>query len=90
MPQHAPFPRFGIFHVFFFLFVLVFLASKKSSGLFADSLGDLVLVKAVLGLELLDESDVALLGLLGGDALVDNLLPGTLLGLALYSKESLV
>lgn len=52
-------------------------------SLVANSLGDLVLVKAVLGLELLDKGDVALLGGLGGDALVDNLLPGALLGLAL-------
>lgn len=67
----------------------VFISSPSSrldlsaQRLFANSGRDLVLVKAVLGLELLDESDVALLGGLGRDALVDDLLPSVLLGLAL-------
>ena len=55
----------------------------RAQRLFANRCGNLVLVKAVLGLELLDESDVALLGGVGRDALVDDLLPGVLLGLAL-------
>jgi hypothetical protein len=49
----------------------------------ADGLGDLVGVEAVRLLELVDEVDVLGLGLLGGGALVDLLLPGVLLGLAL-------
>ena len=49
----------------------------------ADSLGLLVLVVAVLGLHLLDELDVLLLGLLGGEVVVNNLLPCVLLRLAL-------
>lgn len=52
----------------------------------ADSLGLLVLVVAVRLLQLLDESDVPLLGLLGSDALVDELLPRGLLRLALFSR----
>ena len=52
----------------------------------ADSLGFLVLIVAVLGLHLLDERDVLLLGLLGGDILVNNLLPCVLLRLALYGE----
>lgn len=54
-----------------------------SSRLVADGLWLLVLVVSVLGLELLDERDVLLLGLLLGDVLVDLLLPGVLLCLAL-------
>jgi hypothetical protein len=50
----------------------------------ADGLGLLVLVVAVLGLQGLDEGDVLLLGLGGSQALVDELLPGGLLGLALF------
>lgn len=49
----------------------------------ADGLGDLVGVEAVGLLELVDEVDVLGLGLLGGGAVVDLLLPGVLLGLAL-------
>ncbi len=41
-------------------------------------------VEAVDALELLNQGNIALLGILGGDALVDQLLPGALLGLALY------
>lgn len=50
----------------------------------ANRLGDLVCVVAVFALELLDQRNVLLLGLLGSDALVDDLLPCVLLGLALY------
>lgn len=50
----------------------------------ADGLGFLVGVVAVRLLELVDESDVLLLGLLDGLALVDDLLPRVVLGLALY------
>lgn len=50
----------------------------------ADGLGHLVLVVAERLLELLDQGDVPRLGLLGGDALVDDLLPCVLLGLALF------
>jgi hypothetical protein len=49
----------------------------------AELLGLLVGVKAVRLLQALDLGDVALLGRLGRDALVDNLLPRALLGLAL-------
>lgn len=49
----------------------------------ADGLGHLVGVVAVCCLGLLDGGHVALLGCLGRDALVDDLLPGALLGLAL-------
>ncbi len=52
----------------------------------ADSLGLLVLVVAVLGLHLLDELDVLLLGLLGGEVVVNNLLPCVLLRLALSGE----
>ena len=47
----------------------------------------LVGVVAPLGLELLDEGDVLLLGLLRGGALVDDLLPSVLLGLALIVER---
>lgn len=63
------------------LFVLVRMGISRLS---TDGLGDLVRVVAARRLELLDEGDVLLLGLLGGDALVDDLLPRVLLGLALY------
>jgi len=60
----------------------------------ADGLGDLVGVEAVGLLELVDEVDVLGLGLLGSGAIVDLLLPGVLLGLALQfgnqSARSLV
>jgi len=49
----------------------------------SNGLGLLVLVVTVGLLQLLDQGDVSLLGLLGGDALVDNLLPGLVLGFAL-------
>jgi hypothetical protein len=52
-------------------------------ALFADCLGLLVGIVSVLGLGLLDHVDVALLSVLGGDALVDDLLPRTLLRLTL-------
>jgi hypothetical protein len=52
-------------------------------ALSADGLGDLVGIEAVRVLELVDEVDVLGLGLLGSGALVDLLLPGVLLGLAL-------
>lgn len=52
----------------------------------ANSLGLLVLVISVLGLHLLDEGDVLLLGLVGVAAgVLDGLLPGALLCLALLS-----
>lgn len=63
---------------------------ELAPSLRANSLGLLVRVEAVRLLELLDESNVPLLGLLGGDALVDELLPGALLRLALYSEAALV
>ena len=53
-----------------------------------DSLGLLALVVAARNLELLNESNVTLLGLLGGDALIDDLLPGILLGLTLFPGKS--
>jgi hypothetical protein len=63
-------------------------SSKLGAPLVAtDGLGLLVRVVAVLALERLDEVDVALLGLLGGDALVDDLLPSVLLGLALQDSR---
>lgn len=49
-----------------------------------NGLGLLGLVIAVFRLELLDLGDVLLLGLLGGEAVVNNLLPGIVLGLALF------
>lgn len=55
----------------------------------ADSLGLLVLVVAVRLLELIDESNVPLLGHLGAEALVDELLPRGLLRLALYAEAPL-
>lgn len=55
----------------------------------ADSLGLLVLVVAVRLLELIDESNVPLLGHLGAEALVDELLPRALLRLALYTEAPL-
>ena len=61
-----------------------FVFDISTSSLRSNGLGDLVGVVAVLLLELLNESNVPLLGLLGGDTLVDKLLPGVLLGLALY------
>ncbi len=60
------------------------LAVPPRSG--ADGLGLLVLVVAVLALQLLDLGDVALLCLLGRDALLGHLLPGVVLGLALFSR----
>lgn len=59
--------------------------STQSPRLVANGLGLLVLVVSVLGLELFDERDVLLLGLVRGDALVDLLLPCVLLCLALYA-----
>lgn len=59
------------------------LATIDWVGLVADSLGHLVGVVSVLGLQRLDERDVLGLGLLLGDALVDLPLPGVLLCLAL-------
>lgn len=54
----------------------------------ADGLGFLVGVVAVRLLELVDESDVLLLGLLDGLALVDDLLPRVVLGLALQVEHA--
>lgn len=51
--------------------------------LFANSLRNLVGIKAVSNLQLLNKRNVLLLGLLRGHALIDNLLPRALLGLAL-------
>lgn len=49
-----------------------------------DGLGLLGLVIAVFRLELLNLGDILLLGLLGGETVVDSLLPGVVLGLALF------
>jgi hypothetical protein len=57
--------------------------------LVTDSLGLLVLIVAARGLEALDEGDVLLLGLLGGGAVVDDLLPCVLLGLALDATDTI-
>lgn len=57
--------------------------ATRGGLLVADGLGLLAGVVAVGSLELLDEGDVLGLGLLGGGAVVDLLLPGVLLGLAL-------
>jgi len=54
----------------------------------ANGLGLLALVEAIHGLQLLDQLDVALLGLLGGDGLVDDLLPRALLRLALEVEDA--
>jgi len=51
----------------------------------ADRLGHLVRIVSARVLELLHESNVLLLGLLGRGALVDDLLPGVLLVLALFT-----
>ena len=48
-----------------------------------NGLGRLVRIVTVGLLQLLNQLDISVLGLLGGDALVDNLLPCGLLGLAL-------
>lgn len=53
-----------------------------------DVLGNLVGVETVLGLEGVDEAGVLLLGELGGGALVDLLLPGLGLGLALQVEHA--
>lgn len=72
-----------------FLFLLLSSTCQPvGSILVADGLGDLVRVEAELGLELLDESDVLLLGSLGAGALVDDLLPGVALGLALQFDKT--
>lgn len=51
--------------------------------LVANSLGHLVRVVAVFVLEFVHELDVFLFGLFGGDAFIDDLLPGLLLGFTL-------
>lgn len=58
--------------------------------LVADGLWLLVLVVAILGLELLNERDVLLLGLVRGDTLVNLLLPRVLLCLALCAGRKLL
>ena len=50
----------------------------------ADGLGLLGGVVAVLVLHLVDLGDILLLGLLGRQGVVDHLLPGVVLGLALF------
>ena len=55
----------------------------ESHSLSSNGLRHLALVIAILGLELLHQRNVLLLGLLGRDALVDLLLPSVLLRLAL-------
>jgi hypothetical protein len=52
----------------------------------SDALGDLVRIVAVLALQLLHQRDVSLLSDIRRDALINNLLPGGLLCLALYRK----
>ena len=52
-----------------------------------DGLGNLILVVAAAFLEAFHESDVLLLGLLGGVALIGGFLPGVLLGLALLRRR---
>lgn len=56
----------------------------------ADDFGLLGRVEAVLRLELLDLGDVLLLGLLGGETLVDVALPGPQLSLALWWVEDVL
>ena len=46
----------------------------------------LLTLVTVLGLQLLNELDISLLGVGGGDILLDQLLPGTTLGFALSNK----
>lgn len=57
--------------------------------LVTNSLGLLVLIVAARGLEALDKGDVLVLGLLGGGAVVDDLLPCVLLGLALNATNTI-
>lgn len=62
-----------------------------SSLVATDSLGLLILVVSILGLHLLDERNVLLLGLVSVVVgVLDGLLPGTLLCLALYIREKSV
>lgn len=65
--------------------IIYFVEHRKVARLVGtNGLGDLVGVVAVLLLELLDEFDVLALGLLRGElVLLDGLLPGVVLGLAL-------
>lgn len=72
-----PYALIGIVCHHQFLFVVPVPLSTNSLGL-------LVRVVAVLGLQLLHESDVLLLGLLDIDTLIDLLLPCVLLCLALF------
>lgn len=52
-----------------------------------NGLGDLVLVEAVGGLHLLNLGDVASLGVRSRQTLLDNSLPGVVLGLALIDAR---
>jgi hypothetical protein len=54
----------------------------------ANGLGLLGGIVAQRNLELLDESDIALLGIVGSGALVDLLLPSVVLGLALEIEHA--
>lgn len=65
------------------VFMMLISSLRVVVNLVANSLGLLVRIVTVSLLQLLDQLDVFGLGIGGGDALVDNLLPGVLLGLAL-------
>lgn len=65
------------------LFPRVKCSSILKARLRADSLGLLVLVESAALLQPLDQCDVLLLGVGDGNAIIDNLLPGVVLGLAL-------
>lgn len=63
---------------------------ELGSRLRANGLGLLVGIEAVRDLESLDLGDVGLLGVLGGEAFLDLVGPGVVLGLALDSWGKLV
>ena len=61
---------------------------KCFPSLVTNGLGLLVLVVSATLLQLLDEGNVLLLGLVRGNALIDELLPSVLLGLALEVEHA--